>query len=80
MTSKMRFTKQVNASHAAGLRELMPQGFTDDAQSEIGNDFFAETTNRFDIAKEVCRTAFRIHQPLSANIHDDCFRDSLDER
>jgi hypothetical protein len=80
VTSKMRFSKQVKASHAAGLRKLMPQRIADDAQFEISDDFFADTTNCFDIAKEVCRTAFGIHQPLSANVHDDCLRDSLDER
>jgi hypothetical protein len=52
----------------------MPQGFADDSQPEIGDDFFADTSNCFDIAKEIGRTAFRIHQPLSANIHDDCSR------
>lgn len=80
MTSKMRFGKQVKAGHTGRLRELMPQGITDDSQFEIGHDFYADATNCFDIAKEVCRTAFRIHQPLSANIHDNCLRNSDDER
>jgi hypothetical protein len=61
MAGEMGFGEQVQASHAAGLGELMPQGFADDAQSEIGYDFFADTTNCFDIAKEVCRTAFRVY-------------------
>ena len=73
MTSKMRFGEQVKASDTARRRELMPQGFADDAQSEVGYDFFTDTPDHFHISKEVCRTAFRVYQPLSAKIHDDCF-------
>ena len=81
MTSKMRFGKQIQSGYATGLRELMPHGFTDDSQSELRDHFFADTANRFDIAKEVFRTAFRINEPLSAKVHDDCFvRDSDDKR
>jgi hypothetical protein len=76
VTGEVGFGKQVQTSYAAGLRELMPQRFADDAQSEIGYDFFADTANYFDIAKEVRRTAFRVYQPLSAKIHDDCLRNS----
>ena len=70
----MRFSKQIKASHAARLRELMPQGFTDDAQLEISDDFFADTPNCFDIAKKVSRTAFSVYQPFSSNVHDDCLK------
>ncbi len=52
----------------------MPQGFADDAQPEVGYDFVADTSNHFDIAKEICRTAFRINEPFSANVHNDCLR------
>lgn len=76
MTSKVRFAQQVKPRHAARLWELMPQGFADDAQSEVRYDFFADISNHFDIAKEVCRTAFRVYQPLSSNVHDDCLRSS----
>jgi hypothetical protein len=76
----MRFGKQVKASHATWLRELMPQRSADDAQSEIGNDFFADTSGCFDIAKEISRTAFRVYQPLIANVHDDCLKNSFDKR
>jgi len=49
----------------------MPQGLADDAQSEVRYYFFTDASNHFDIAKEVCRTAFRVYQPLSADVHDD---------
>jgi len=61
MTSKMRFAEQVQTGHAPRLRELMPQRFTHNPQLEIDDDFFAHTSNCFDIAKEVCRTAFRVY-------------------
>jgi hypothetical protein len=80
MTSKMRFGEQVQASHATRLRKLMPQGFADDAKSQLIYDFFADTTNCFDIAKKVCGTAFCVYQPLSANVHDYCLRNSNDKR
>lgn len=80
MASKMRFAEQVKPRHAARWRELMPQGLADDTQPEVCYDFFADTSNDFDIAKEVCRTAFRVYQPFSSNVHDDCFRGTDDER
>lgn len=69
----MRLGEQIKASDTARRGKLMPQGFPYDAQIEVRNDFFTDTSNHFDIAKEVCRTAFRVYQPLSAKIHDDCF-------
>jgi hypothetical protein len=70
----MRFGEEIKASNAARLRKLMPQGFADNAQPEVGYDFFTHAANHFDIAKGVFKTAFRVYQPLSAEIHDDCSR------
>ena len=74
MASKVRFSEQVQSSYAARVWELMPHRIAEDAQTEIRDDLFAKAAKGFDIAKQIRRTTVRIHQPLSANIHDDCFR------
>jgi len=71
MASKVRFGEQVQPGYTAGLREAMPHRIADDAQAEICDNLFAKTANRINIAKYIRRTTLRIHQPLSANIHDD---------
>lgn len=47
----------------------MPLRFADDLKHKVSDDGIANAPERFDIAKRFRRTAFRIHQPLSSDIH-----------
>ncbi len=78
MASKVRFSKQVQSGDAARMRELMPHRLADNSEAEIRNDLFANAAKRFNIAKAFRRTTLRVHQPLGANIHDDCLKPSLE--
>jgi len=69
MTGKVRFGEQVQPGHAARLRELVPHRLADDAQAQIRDDFFANTTRRFHIAKKFSRTTFCVDYPLCSNVH-----------
>ena len=80
MTSEMRFGEKVKSGHAAWLRELVPHRLAYDAQGKSGDHLFTDTTKCFDIAKQFSRTALGVDQPLSSNVHDDCLKDSDDER
>ena len=47
----------------------MPLRFADDLKRKFSDDSIADAANRFDIAKRFRRTAFRVNQPLSSDIH-----------
>ena len=47
----------------------MPLRLADYLKRKLSDDLIADAPERFDIAKRFRRTAFRIHQPLSSDIH-----------
>jgi hypothetical protein len=77
VASKVGFGEQVQPGDAARLRKLMPHRIADDAEPEIADDLFAHAAKRSDIAKAFRRTTLRVHQPLSAKIHDDSLNTPL---